>query len=537
MSVFSVDPKAGNPVTSEVLNEVCKSLGVKLKDEEHEDYRKLLAVFDESARELMDMDDYAPLTDLARFPRNDVRQTDVSENTHGAWAWRCNIKDTQPNTGILVGKTVCLKDMISVKDVPMLMGTEFVSGYTPNMDATVVTRILEAGGHITGKAVCENLCYSATSHSSSTGTVENPHARGYSAGGSSSGSGVLVSLGEVDMSIGADQGGSVRIPATNCGVVGLKPTFGLIPYTGCGSNEPTNDHLGPMTRTVLDNALLLQAIAGTDNIDDRSFAAPYPIKIPKYYDILQTVNEPKRLSGIKIGIITESLQVPVLDPRVKDCFLAAAEGFRKLGATVEEVSIPIHKKGSTIWTGVSKTGGYLTKLHGGAGRRGHVMHELNSLFIEALHDPAKWDKAYVATKNIYLNGAYAEERYPALLAKATNLSRRLRDAYDSALQSYDVLITPTLPYVATSHPAGDASPLEQIRKQVGLTSNTCQFNQTGHPVLAMPIGMLSPLEGPGVGMEGVKLPVGMQVIGRWWEEAMVLRVGYAWELGYEWKKM
>ncbi|KAK0939909.1 hypothetical protein LTR29_008511 [Friedmanniomyces endolithicus] len=328
-----------------------------------------------------------------------------------------------------------------------------------------------------------------------------------------------------------------RIPATNCGVVGLKPTFGLIPYTGCGSNEPTNDHLGPMTRTVLDNALLLQAIAGTDNIDDRSFAAPHPNNIPKYYNILQALDEPKRLSGIKIGIITESLEVPVLDPRIKDCFLHAAEGFRKLGATVEEVSIPIHKNGSTIWTGVSKTGGYLTKLHGGAGRRGYVMHELNSLFTEALHDPGKWDKAYVATKNIYINGAYAEERYPALLAKATNLSRKLRDAYDTALQSYDVLITPTLPYVATSHPAKDATPLEQIKKQVGLTSNTCQFNQTGHPVLAMPVGMLPPLEGPGVGKEDVKLPVGMQVIGRWWEEAMVLRVGYAWELEHDWKGM
>ncbi|KAK0254304.1 hypothetical protein B0A54_04437 [Friedmanniomyces endolithicus] len=537
MSVFSVDPKAGNPVTPAVLDEVCKSLGVKLKHEEHEDYRKLLAVFDESARELMDMEDYVPTTDLTRFPRNDVRPPSATDNTHGAWAWRCSIRDTEPNAGILAGKTICLKDMISVKNVPMLMGTEFVSGYTPNMDATVVTRILEAGGHITGKAVCENLCHSATSHSSSTGTVENPHAKGYSAGGSSSGSGVLVSLGEVDMSIGADQGGSVRIPATNCGVVGLKPTFGLIPYTGSGSNEPTNDHLGPMTRTVLEIALLLQTIAGTDNIDDRSFAAPHPNNIPKYYNILQALDEPKRLSGIKIGIITESLEVPVLDPRIKDCFLHAAEGFRKLGATVEEISIPIHKKGSIIWTGVSKTGGYLTKLHGGAGRRGHVMHELNSLFTEALHDPGKWDKAYVATKNIYINGAYAEERYPALLAKATNLSRKLRDAYDTALQSYDVLITPTLPYVATSHPAKDATPLEQIKKQVGLTSNTCQFNQTGHPVLAMPVGMLPPLEGPGVGKEDVKLPVGMQVIGRWWEEAMVLRAGYAWELEHDWKGM
>jgi amidase len=120
------------------------------------------------------------------------------------------VKDTRPNSGLLAGKTIALKDNISVKDVPSLMGTEFVTGFVPNLDATVTARILEAGGHITGKAVCENLCHSATSHSAGTGVVDNPYAKGYSAGGSSSGSGVLVALGEVDMSIGADQGGSVR---------------------------------------------------------------------------------------------------------------------------------------------------------------------------------------------------------------------------------------------------------------------------------------------------------------------------------------
>ncbi|KAK5111750.1 hypothetical protein LTR62_004670 [Meristemomyces frigidus] len=537
MSVFSVDPKAGNPVTTEVLNETCQGLGVKLKPEEQEDYRKLLAVFDESARDLMAMDDYLPICDLNRFPRQAIRKPDAEENVNGAWATMCSVKDTQPNAGVLSGLTLTLKDMISVAGVPMLMGTEFVTGYTPNIDATVVTRILEAGVHITGKAVCENLCHSATSHSSSTGTVENPHAKGYSAGGSSSGSGVLVSLGKCWGSIGADQGGSVRIPATNCGIVGMKPTFGLIPYTGCGSNEATNDHLGPMTRTVLDNALLLQAIAGTDNIDDRSFAAPSPGNVTKYHEILKSISGPQRLDNFKVGIIKESLEMAVLDPRVKECFLSAAEGFRKLGATVEETSIPLHKTGSTIWTGVSKAGGYLTKTHGAAGRRTHNMSDLNGLFLEALKDDQKWEKAYVATKNIYLNGAYAEKRYPALLSKATNLSRKLRDAYDAALQDYDVLLTPTLPYVATSHPATDATPLEQIKKQVGLTSNTCQFNQTGHPVLAMPIGMLAPLEGPGVGQSGVKLPVGMQVIGKWWGEETVFRLGYAWECAHEWKEL
>ncbi|CAK3975267.1 amidase signature enzyme [Lecanosticta acicola] len=537
MSVFSVDPRSGGAVTTEVLDEVCKSLGVRIKDEEKEDYRKLLAVFDEGAQELMAMEDYVPQVDLERFPRKDVRQIDMANNTHGAWAWRCSVQDTKPNDGLLAGKTVALKDMISVKDVPMLMGTEFVTGYVPNMDATVTTRILEAGGHITGKAVCENLCHSATSHSSGTGVVENPHAKGYSSGGSSSGSGALVALGEVDMSIGADQGGSVRIPCTNCAIVGLKPTFGLIPYTGCGSNEPTNDHLGPMTRTVLDNALLLQAIAGSDNIDDRSFAAPSPVNIPKYHDSLQTHDGAKSLEGTKIGIIKESLSTPVLDPRVKQCFLNAVSGLEKAGATVDEVSIPIHTQGLNIWTGVSKVGGYLTKVTGYTGRRGYIMHDLNTLFSAALQDQDRWDKAYVASKNIYLNGAYAEKMYPALQAKATNLSRKLRDAYDAALEDYDVLITPTLPYVATSHPVPEASPLEQIKKQVGLVSNTCQFNQTGHPALTLPIGRLTPLEGPAAGSEEVKLPVGMQIVGKWWAEETVYRVGYAWESANDWREM
>ena len=326
-----------------------------------------------------------------------------------------------------------------------------------------------------------------------------------------------------------------RIPCTNCGIVGLKPTFGLIPYTGCGSNEPTNDHLGPMTRTVLDNALLLQAVAGSDNIDDRSFAAPSPANLPQYHTTLSTLSDPNSLKGLEIGIIAESLTIPVLDTRVKDCFLRAVAGLTKAGATVSEVSIPIHNQGSSIWTGVSKVGGYLTKATGYTGRRGHIMHDLNALLSTALQDEAKWDKAYVATKNIYLNGAYAEKMYPALQAKATNFSRKLRDAYDSALQEYDVLITPTLPYVATSHPAPDATPLEQIKKQVGLVSNTCQFNQTGHPALAMPIGMLTPLEGPSAGKEDVKLPVGMQIVGKWWDEETVYRVAYAWELGNDWR--
>ncbi|KAF2644567.1 amidase [Massarina eburnea CBS 473.64] len=536
MSVLSVNPKEGNPVTSQVLDNVCASLKVSLKDDEKEDYRKLLAVFHESAEELMRMPDCEPETDLERFPRENVHFPDRADNEFGAWAWKVRITDKAPKVdhGLLKGKSVVFKDNIAVKDVPMLMGTAFVKDYVPTVDATVVTRVLEAGATIEGKAVCENMCHSATSHSAATGPVENPRAKGYSSGGSSSGCGVLVSLGHVDMGIGADQGGSVRIPACNCGIVGFKPTFGLIPYTGCGSNEPTNDHLGPMTKNVLDNALLLQAIAGSDNIDDRGFASPAPDAAPKYFDNLSKLETPQDLSNFKIGIVAESLTGAVLDPRVKETFLKAAVAFQKLGATVEEVGIPIHEKGTAIWTGVSKVGGYLNKTSGPFGRRGYQMWDLN-----ALMHPMKqgnWDDAYVSTKNIYLNGAYATTVFPHLLAKATNLSYQLRSAYDTALKTYDVLITPTLPYIATSHAANDATPLDQIAKQVGLISNTCQFNQTGHPALTMPIGLLDILEGPLAG-SGVKLPVGLQIVGNWWAEETVLRAAYAWELSNDWERL
>jgi amidase len=400
------------------------------------------------------------------------------------------------------------------------------------MDAPVVTRILEAGGHIKGKAVCENLCHSAVSHSAATGIVDNPHVKGYSSGGSSSGCGVLVALGEVDLAVGADQGGSVRIPSCNCGIVGFKPTFGLIPYTACGSNEPTNDHLGPMTRTVLENAYLLQAIAGSDNIDDRGFAAPSPAHIPKYGDNLAKLANPKDLSGLRIGVLSESMAGAVVDARVTDTILRASAKFKELGAQVTHISVPLHKKGPAIWTGVSKIGGYLSKTSGAFGRRGHNMLKLHELMWPLKQQ--NWDDAYVSTKNIYLNGVYAAKEFPYLLAKSTNLSRQLRDAYDAAFNEVDLLVTPTVPYIATSHCAEDATPLDQIAKQVGLTSSTCTFNQTGHPALTLPVGMLEILEGPAKGT-GKKLPVGMQIVGKWWDEETILRAAYAWELTNDWK--
>ncbi|KAK5955123.1 hypothetical protein OHC33_003802 [Knufia fluminis] len=559
MSVFSLDVSKDNPVTVTDLERACEILGVSIKDAEKDEYVNLLAVYHDSMARLMAMEDYSPAVDHDRFERKNVHFATPEENPFGAWAWKCDISDKDSNASALLhGKSVALKDCIAVKDVPMLLGTNFFTDYTPGTDATIVTRMLRHGAVIAGKSTCENLCHSATSHTAATGVVHNPYAKGYASGGSSSGSAVLVALGPenggVDYAIGADQGGSIRVPAAWCGMVGFKPTFGLVPWTGAGSNEPTNDHMGPMTRDVLSNARLLKAIAGTDFVDDRSYGAPPPERIPAYHEQLEALTDAKDLSGLRIGILGEGLLTPALDPRVKECFLDAAEKFRSLGAEVEEVSVPMHTLASIAWTGISKLGGYVNKTLALGGRRGYQLTDLNEKLWPLTQE--KWDNAIPSTKNIFLNGVYAQDmqKFPGVLGKATNLSLKARHGYDAALgdwtsistfvteqqlaelkkqKTYDVLISPTLPYVAKSHPeleAGGAlgNPILQLQKQVGLTGNTAPLNQTGHPALAMPIGMLDIEEGPLSG-SGTKLPVSMQIIGKWWDEEMVYRVAYAWE--------
>jgi amidase len=147
-----------------------------------------------------------------------------ADNELGAW-----YVITTRDDGLLAGRRVAIKDNIEVAGVPMMNGSAAIEGYVPRRDATVVTRVLDAGATITGKAVCEDLCFSGGSHTSRTGPVRNPWDRSRSAGGSSSGSAALVAAGLADLAIGGDQGGSVRIPSAFCGTVGHKPTYGLVP--------------------------------------------------------------------------------------------------------------------------------------------------------------------------------------------------------------------------------------------------------------------------------------------------------------------
>jgi amidase len=309
-----------------------------------------------------------------------------SENQDNAWAYRFHLSHKSPSSTLLKGKTLCIKDNICVAGVPCLVGTETFTNWTPKTDATIVTRILSAGGIITGKAVCENLSTSAASFTAATGPISNPYAKGYSAGGSSSGTANLVAKGEVDLGVGADQGGSIRIPASLCGLVGFKATSGLVPYTGCVSNEATIDYVGPITRTVMDNALLLEVIAGVDGLDDRQRAGtPFPDQVPKYSQLLLETKD-AGVKGMRIGILKEGLSSKILDKGVETKFRAAAAVFMELGAVVEEVSVPMHEIAPAIFGAMSRQGGAMGRAGKASGRRQVMLTDLYGKMLPCTAD-------------------------------------------------------------------------------------------------------------------------------------------------------
>src|ERR1700726_4425140 len=303
--------------TLDQLRRVAEDLGMTMGDEELKSYDALMQG-NYAAYDIIDaMPDYVP---AVKYPRTPGYRPEGEENKYNAWYVKTTIKGAP--SGKLAGKTVALKDNVSLAGVPMMNGASTLEGYIPDTDATIVTRILDAGGTIIGKTHCEYFCFSGGSHTCAAGAVHNPHKMGYSAGGSSSGSAVVVATGEVDMAIGGDQGGSIRIPASFSGVYGMKGTYGLVPYTGVMPIELTLDHTGPMTRNVRDNALLLEVIAGSDGLDPRQISP----KVANYTQALEG-----GVKGMRIGIVKEGFGLPVSERDVDAKVMAGAQLFKKLG--------------------------------------------------------------------------------------------------------------------------------------------------------------------------------------------------------------
>ncbi|KAH7024949.1 amidase signature domain-containing protein [Microdochium trichocladiopsis] len=510
--------------SKEDVARVAAALGYAVAEGEVDDYVILLGKAKAALEAVDKMDDYQPEPHYDLSPRQNVHLPERQDNPHGAWAYRCDCVHAKPSSDLLSGKTVCLKDNIAMAGVPCLLGTDTFTGWTPTTDATVVTRILAHGGTISGKAVCENLSRGAVSCTAASGPVDNPYAKGYSAGGSSSGTAALVASGAADIGIGCDQGGSIRIPAALCGLYGFKATTGLVPYTGIASNDASVDYVGPVTKTALDCARLLQAIAGVDGLDDRQIAGvPFLHEVPKYGDLVASMDLSQGLKGVTMGILKEGLESPFMDAGVKEKFYAAVEVFQKLGVVVKEVSVPIHAQGRTVYTVMSKMSNHMGMLGRSTGRRQVMLTDLferkNLPYTqEVLH------KMNMTSKEGLFAGELGWSDYPLAYPKSVNIMRKIRDLYDETLKEVDFLIMPTTVTPSNPYPKPDATPLQQADASLGKLENTCSFNGSGHPALAMPIGLVPSKEDP-----DLMLPASLQIVGKFWDELNMLKAAYAWE--------
>src|SRR6201998_2411412 len=338
--------------TLEQLRGVAEDLGMHMSDAELKSYDGLMQA---TYLAYDAVDAMADTSAAVKYPRTPGYRPEGEENKYNAWYVKTEIKGAP--SGKLAGKKIALKDNINLAGVPMMNGASTLEGYTPDTDATIVTRMLDAGGTIVGKVHCEYFCFSGGSHTCAAGAVHNPHKMGYSAGGSSSGSAVVVATGEADMAIGGDQGGSIRIPASFSGIYGMKGTHGLVPYTGVMPIEVTIDHTGPMTRNVRDNALLLEVLAGADGLDPRQ-GTP---KVSSYTEALGG-----GVKGLRIGVVKEGFCHASSEPDVDAKVKAGAELFKKLGTTVEEIAVPMHLVAPAIWLPIAAEGAteFMMKANG-----------------------------------------------------------------------------------------------------------------------------------------------------------------------------
>ena len=410
--------------------------------------------------------------------------------------------------GPLHGQRLAVKDCIEVAGVPMTLGTSFFR-HVPAKHASVVERALAHGAALVGTTVCESLCLSGSSFTSSTGPVPNPFDADRSAGGSSSGSAAVIARGEADIALGTDLGGSVRNPAAWCGITALKPTFGVVPYTGAMATEITMDHIGLMARTASALEPFLLAIAGPDDADSRQAGV----------ELLR----PAGNRNPRIALVAEGFGHPRADARIDRAVRNAAAMLAALvsHSTLGEVSVPLHRHASDIHASIAGEGSLVTLFEQalqGSNHAGPYDSALATAFAVALRDRPD-QLPFNAMATLVATSVARRRSGGAVPAIAQQLRRRLRAQYDEALRHHDVLVMPTVPMLPHRLPTESLSVGEYRRLAFEMHDNNCATNLTGHPAVSVPCAVIN------------GLPVGMMLIGRHLDDFDLLAITARFQAG------
>ncbi len=496
------------PPAVEDLAALARLDGIELRPGEDAELLPVVASLTSFADVLDAIDGELPLP--APAGRDPGYVPDPPDNPYNAFIRRCHVRES--GTGPLAGRTIGLKDNISVAGVPTTNGSR-VSSYVPVYDAVVVERILAAGGTIVGKLNMDDFGSSGLGDTSAFGPARNPVDPTRSAGGSSGGSGAAVRSGEVDMSLGVDQGGSGRIPAAFCGVVTLKATHGLVPSWGISHIDHTIDFVTPLGRTVADVALLLGVIAGEDWRDAQWVRGPIEAG-----DYAAAAGE--GVEGLRLGLVTESFHPDVCEPDVIANGRCAAAVLAACGAVVGEVSIPLWKYGMAVFQP------YVAHLFSDVYRDGgQGFGHLGAYDVPAFEafTRIRLEEGALLPDQVkawILADRHVHERYGGVpYARLHNARLAVRRAVMTALEDFDALLTPTLPITAPLLLTGEASFAEVSgRTAARLCFNTMPLNLSGHPAMSLPSGV-----------SGEGLPTALQVVTAHFDEYTGFRVGFALE--------
>jgi aspartyl-tRNA(Asn)/glutamyl-tRNA(Gln) amidotransferase subunit A len=392
--------------------------------------------------------------------------------------------------GPLHGIPIAVKDLYYTKGTRTTAGSKILSDFIPAYDATAIARLREAGAILIGKLNMHEFARGATNASSLIGACKNPWDTLRVPGGSSGGSAAALAAGLCFGALGTDTGGSIRIPAALCGIVGLKPTYGRVSRYGVFPLSWSLDHVGPMARTVTDAALMLQVIAGHDRRDHTTRTAV----VPDYGAALTG-----DIQGARLGIPQE-FYFEQLDPAVGDSVRAAILTLERAGAQVEEVSLPLTKYAAAV--------GRLISLTESA--------EIHEKFLKTCAADYTPDvRAGFLTGQLILGKHYL---------RAQRLRSLIRHEMAEALRRIDVLVTPTVPIPAPQIGQTTGTIGQETTDVIAALSRlTRPANLTGFPAISVPCGFTP---------EG--LPIGLQLTGRPFAESTVLQLAYAYEQETDW---
>jgi aspartyl-tRNA(Asn)/glutamyl-tRNA(Gln) amidotransferase subunit A len=413
--------------------------------------------------------------------------------------------DATPLTGIPIG----LKDIFLTKGVATTCASKILEGFVPTFDGTVVERLRRAGAVLVGKVNMDEFAMGSSCENSGLGITRNPWDLARVPGGSSGGSASCVAARQVLGSFGTDTGGSIRLPASYCGITGIKPTYGRVSRFGVIAFASSLDQVGPMATTARGNALLLQAVAGKDERDSTSIDAPVP-------DYTATMTE--RLDGMTLGIPREYF-IGGLDEDVDKAVRAAMDELRDLGAKLVEVSLP-HTDYATATYYIITSAEASSNLGRYDGVR-YGQRRGEDKGIREMYGETRDAGFGAEVKRRIMLGTYVLSAgyYDAYYAKAMRVRTLIRRDFEEAFRSCDAIVTPTAP--GTAFPMGSRvnDPLKMYLSDI----LTISVPLAGLPGLSVPCGF-----------DRDGMPIGMQLIGRPLDEAAVLRVAAAYEGVTDW---